>query len=123
MTMCWVYVGDLEDPGFKWEGGDWNGNVPRPISPDFPAEKEHYHRIYREWVAKSGVECRATDWGTKVAKVKKQHILDYLAFCYGTDPTYTDNGLPHLVGQLRLIERLVGELDGERVYGLVASEF
>ena len=29
MTYCSTYIGDLAAPSFKWNGGDWNGNIPR----------------------------------------------------------------------------------------------
>jgi hypothetical protein len=31
MTYCSTYIGDLSDPSFHWDGGDWNGNIPRGI--------------------------------------------------------------------------------------------
>jgi len=30
-----MYIGDLEDPSFEWEDGDWNGNILGRISPAF----------------------------------------------------------------------------------------
>jgi hypothetical protein len=43
MTFCSTYIGDLEDPAFKWDGGDWNGNIPSGIGPIFPPEPEPYN--------------------------------------------------------------------------------
>jgi hypothetical protein len=34
--MCDVFVGELDDPTFNWEGGDWDNNAPRRLSPTFP---------------------------------------------------------------------------------------
>jgi hypothetical protein len=28
MTYSSTYIGDLADPSFSWDGGDWNGNIP-----------------------------------------------------------------------------------------------
>jgi len=33
MTTIDHWIGSLEDPSFKWEGGDWSGNTPKSISP------------------------------------------------------------------------------------------
>jgi len=33
MTYCSTYIGDLDDPSFNWNGGDWNGNIPRNKGP------------------------------------------------------------------------------------------
>ena len=43
MTACDVYIGDLDDPEFHWDGGDWNGNVPRAIASVFPPVGGHYN--------------------------------------------------------------------------------
>ena len=36
MTYCSTYIGDLDHPEFKWEGGDWSGNIPPRLGPLFP---------------------------------------------------------------------------------------
>jgi len=56
MTICTVYIGDLDDPTFNWEGGDWSGNIPKSISDEFPSMRGHYNETYHAWVKKSGVE-------------------------------------------------------------------
>ncbi|MFM5229850.1 hypothetical protein ACET9H_11370 [Aeromonas media] len=118
MTDCSVYVGLLTDRRFKWVGGDWNGNVPRSISPDFPPAREHYNRVFHAWVKRSGVECKQTDFGGWVAKVTKAQIDDYVRFSYEgqEDLSWVAHGLPKLQAWL-------SELDAKTVYALVATEF
>jgi hypothetical protein len=42
MTYCSTYIGDLSNPAFHWDGGDWNGNIPSGIGPVFPKTAGHY---------------------------------------------------------------------------------
>jgi hypothetical protein len=46
MTMCAVYIGDLTASPFEWEGGDWNDNCPKRLSPEFPPIWGNYNRKY-----------------------------------------------------------------------------
>jgi hypothetical protein len=118
MTDCSVYVGRLSDRSFKWDGGDWNGNVPRSISPEFPPAREHYNGVFHAWVKHSGVECKQTDFGGWVAKVTKAQIEDYLRYCYQgqEDLPWVAHGLPEL-------QSCVSNLNAKTVYALVATEF
>ena len=111
MTFCSTYIGDLEDPSFKWEGGDWSGNIPRNISPKFPHASEHYNGRFHSWVSKSDVICKQTDFDGWVARVNKKQILDYLHYCYDDDESADLEGL---------IE-FVNTLDDSKQYGLVAE--
>ena len=113
MTYCSTYIGDLDCPGFEWEGGDWNGNIPGRVGPLFPPAVGHYHQKFHAWVNESGVVCKQTDFGGWVARVTRQQLLDFISYCYG--PSKTD-----------AIERLIdfiGSLDDSKEYGLVAEEF
>lgn len=130
MTMCSVYVGNLDDEKFCWDGGDWNGNVPSPITSQFPCAQQHYNGLYHDWLKVVGVEFKKTDFGGWVAKVTKSQILDYIDFCYGTDSTYVDpqrhftwEGRPYLVEALEKVRQQVMALPDELRLGLVASEF
>jgi hypothetical protein len=130
MTMCSVYVGNLDDEKFCWEGGDWNGNVPTSITSHFPPAREHYNGLYHDWLKTSEIEWKQTDFGGWVAKVSKSQILEYIEFCYGTDPSYTDpekamtwEGRLYQVEALQEIREQVMALpDGLRL-ALVATEF
>ena len=86
-----VYIGLSNDPSFKWEGGDWNGNIPKRITPTFPcavhrsSEDLHpgsplsYENTY--WVPACkdfGLELVQLDWGAFGAKINKSQILDLI---------------------------------------------
>ena len=118
MTVCSVYVGSLEDPKFKWDGGDWSGNAPRSISPSFPPMSQHYNGNFHDWVGITGVECRQTDYGAWVARVTKPQISEFITKCYKGD-----EDLPWVKDDLKEIREFVATLDDVRVYGLVATEW
>lgn len=118
MTICDVYIGNLEDPKFKWDGGDWNGNTPRSLSPDFPPMSQHYNRDFKDWVAVTGVECRQTDYGAWVARVTKTQIIEFITKCYKGQ-----EDLPWVKDDLKVLKQFVTTLDENLVYGLVATEW
>jgi hypothetical protein len=123
VTIHNIYVGDLADPNFHWEGGDWNGNVPRPLGPSFPgAGFGMYCRVMD--AARSGrYDGKQTDFGGWVLKVRRQQILDLIEEWYGHDPWYTDPAkMPHLFQQLQDLRAFVLSLDPEATYALVAWE-
>jgi len=118
MTVCVVYVGDLDNPRFKWEGGDWNGNVPPRLSPEFPPRPQHYNGDFHAWVQKTRVECKQTDFGGWTARVTKSQIAEFIAEVYRGDEE-----LPWVKDGLIELNAFVDTLDGRRVYALVATEW
>jgi len=112
MTICAVYIGDLQDPSFKWEGGDWNDNVPRALSDMFPPTDGHYNACYHEWSEESGFEPKQTDFGGWVVRVSKAQLLSYVEYCYKSEPS-TMNSL----------RTFIDSLDEAKQYALVATEF
>ena len=130
MTACDVYIGDLDDSEFSWDGGDWNGNIPKSLAATFPSVGGHYNECFHRWVDKSGVECRKTDFGGWVAKVTQTQLLDYIDYCYGSDPGYNEpdrmlmwEGRPYLVDRLDALRKFVAGLEDDKEYALVATEF
>ena len=111
MTYCSTYIGDLEDASFKWDGGDWSGNIPGNIGPPFPPAPKHYNAIFHEWVDISGVTCKQTDFDGWVARVDRQQILDYIKYCYGDDDS----------AEVQKLIEFVSGLDDSKIYGLVAE--
>src|SRR5437870_3932645 len=77
MSFLDVYIGDLEDPLFHWDGGNWNGNVPTRLSPFFP-HGDRIRRVMLERIDSKAYEGKQTDWGGYVAKVTKQQINDLI---------------------------------------------
>ena len=118
MTICSVYVGDLGNPNFKWDGGDWNGNVPSAISPEFPPPPRHYNGDYHAWVKRSGVECKQTDFDGYVARVKKAQILDFVSSTYARS-----KDLPWVKPYLPELLEFIDALDDDAIYALVATSF
>ncbi len=118
MTVCVVYVGDLDDPSFKWEGGDWNGNVPARLSPAFPPMTQHYNADFHAWVKAVGVKCEQTDFGAWVACVTKSQIMDFITQVYRGK-----EDLPWVLDRIKDLNDFVAELKCTKVYGLVATEW
>lgn len=84
MTDVDVYIGYLDSPengDFKWEGGDWSGNIPRRISPQyFPHAHDTFQKILdlthsTEW------EGKQLDWGAWGVKMHKQELLAFIDDC------------------------------------------
>ena len=130
MTICTVYIGDLDDETFSLDGGDWSGNTPSPLSADFPPATGSYNSCFHEWVKNTGVECKQTDFGGWVARVTQSQLLGYIDHCYGSDPFYNDpdrmvmwEGRPYLVDRLDAIKNFVSGSDSSKIYALVATEF
>jgi len=85
-----VYIGLADDPTFKWEGGDWNGNVPKRITPPFPcvhrSVEDLKHRNPLSYDSKSwamacsdfGLNLIQLDWGAFGTKISKTQILSLL---------------------------------------------
>lgn len=124
-----MYIGDLDDPSFSWDGGNWNGNVPRGISPEFPPTVGHYNQLFHDWVRSTNVESKQTDFGGWVAIVSKHQIRAFIDFCYQKDPSNTDpermldgEGRGYLVDRLNDLRDFVESLDDDRQYALVAAE-
>ena len=127
MTICTVYIGDLDDPKFCWVGGDWNGNIPQPLASDFPTVGGHYNECFHRWVDKSGVVCRKTDFGGWVSKVTPRQLAGYIEYCYGGDSKYSDPDKAlvwkDLKDRLDDLREFVAGLEDDKEYALVATEF
>lgn len=118
MTDCSVYIGSLEDPNFKWDGGDWNGNCPKSLSPSFPPMSQAYNGDFHDWVAKARVECKQTDFAGWVAKVTKSQIREFVKETY-----QGKEDLPWVKGELIELDEFISSLDENRTYALVANEW
>jgi len=86
MTCYDAYIGDLGDPTFRWEDGNWNGNMPRRLGPLFPSiDHASLNRFY-EWAESEDCTFRQTDWGCHIAKVDRQQLLRFMDYYYGPVP-------------------------------------
>jgi hypothetical protein len=118
MTVCVVYVGDLDDPTFKWGGGDWSGNVPARLSPEFPPMTQHYNADFHSWVKAVGVKCEQTDFGAWVACVTKVQIMEFITKVY-----MGKESLPWVGERLKDLDTFITTLKANETYGLVATEW
>lgn len=114
MTMMSVYVGDLDDPKFKWEGGDWNGNVPRPLIPHLSLS----HRVVLAKIDSGELEGKQVDWGASVARVTPEQLEALVRAYHAETPPY---GPPHEAARASELERL-GTLTAGKQYALVVRE-
>lgn len=133
MSIIELYVGDLCDPGFSWDRYEHlDTNQPAALCPVFPPVSGGSFgalNMFDDWVKRNGCEVKATDWGTRVAKVTKVQVRDFIAFCYDNDPSYNDpeqmltsKGRPYLVDKLTRLRKCVETLLDDDIYGLVAAE-
>jgi hypothetical protein len=124
VPICVVYVGDLEDPNFSWDGGDWNGNAPRHLSPDFPPT---FGPTYGPWsiiyrrIRDGQLPGRQTDWGAWVAPVTGREVVAVVEELYGDGYPMGDT-FPHLQAALDRLLRWLESIDPARLYALVAME-
>ena len=127
MTFSSIYVGTLDN--FDWSG-NWNGNIPVPISKPFPSWRGTDVMPFHYWVKKTAVFCKQTDFDGHVARVSKSQIFDFIEFCYGTDERYiipkdnvTSKHDANLIASLEEIKTFVASLDEDVSYGLVGECF
>jgi hypothetical protein len=121
-----VYVGRLDDPDFRWEGGDWNGNVPKRVSPFFPPirgpETFAFIEVHRRLRDRRFVG-KQTDWGGWVVPASKATIGRFVADLYDDNPHYgADSAVPHLVQRLADLRRYVSTIEDDGRFAIVATE-
>ena len=122
MSFLDVYIGDLSDPSFHWDGGNWNGNVPTRLSPFFP-DGHRVRRAMLDRIDSGSYEGKQTDWGGYVAKVTKKQIKDLIKEQYGDDDCHKDpTPMPHMVQALQELRDFVDSLDEQKLHALVATE-
>lgn len=120
MTFFDVYVGELEDPGFKWVGGDWNGNSPRAVVGLLPSiSRDEPFRKVQHLIHTGDLVGKQTDWGCWVAIASRAKLLQLIDEWYGDKPVYlmyekdTESGPD--------IRELISQLQSKD-YALVAME-
>jgi hypothetical protein len=88
MTYRDVYIGDLDDPNFHWDGGNWRiGNIPRRKSPFFPSVMAVPFWSLLRKIKAGELDGKQTDWGGWVARATKKQIHEFIASVYV--PKYT----------------------------------
>ena len=118
MTTTDIWIGRLEDPPFSWQGGDWNGNTPKAISPHFPPISQSKAGRYADWLKAGSIDDMQTDWGAWVAKATGAQLVQLLELVYEGDEE-----LPWVVCDLPELKAFVKTLDPKKLYALVTAEW
>lgn len=79
-----VFLGDLTDPSFNYEGGDWSGNTPRRIGNYFPRPNDIFFQIL-DMVEKKIVDGRQTDWGSWTVRLYPHEMVGVVRNLYGEE--------------------------------------
>lgn len=77
-----VYIGKLNKAGqdFKWDGGNWNGNIPDILSPYFPNGRDISNKIYI-MIRDEKCEGKQLDWGSFGIKMRKEELSSFVNDC------------------------------------------
>lgn len=117
MAYCDVYIGELCDIKFSWDGGDWNHNIPRPISPFFPpieGQDDLPYRIIIDRIKSGALDGKQTDSASWVARISKKDLTTLVARLYSAAPESRLREVKHLYSHIE-------ELDDNKKYALVAT--
>ena len=127
MTYCSTYIGDLADPDFRIDEV-LTINLPRHLFKPFPSPREHYNRLFHDWVKLRALSCKQIDYNGYLTQVTKDELLDYIEFVYGPDPRFMEpeNLLASDVRgddmrRLGEIKAFIATLDPTQRYALVAE--
>jgi len=105
-----VYIGELDDPSWSWDGKDAvGGNCPRRVGPFFPSARRLFYQIIQE-IETGELAGKKVDWGGYVADVTGTDIALLVEEYYGDREDFINRSLPHL--QLRRPPRRCGDLTG-----------
>lgn len=121
MSFLNVYIGDLSDPKFSWENGNWDGNIPTRTSPFFPTRTAFSKLI--DMIEEGKLEGKQTDWGGWTAKATKEQIK---LFFEETSREYVKQQDPkffqHLIDNYNDLVKFIDNLEPDKEYALVACE-
>jgi len=93
-----VYIGLADDQTFSWGRGNYNGNIPKRISPPFPSVHRSANDLrpgspfsmgntcWQYACEDFGLALVQLDWGAYGAKISKTQILELLARFAPTAP-------------------------------------
>ena len=108
-----VFIGDLSDRTFHYEGGgDWNHNFPKRISTFFPKGYDLFFTILDRIYCKK-IEGKQTDWGSHTCPLYPHELLELLEEYYQKDMDSEP---------IQELFQFIKQLDPHKQYGLVACE-
>jgi hypothetical protein len=133
MSVLDVWIGRLDDPKFHWDGGDWNGNLPRRVSPFLPTHAPWYLLVRK--IRNGELDGKQVDYGGFVARVTKQQIRDFVRECYAdlfqrfenraqTGNPYSESEIMDAIqiGILRAFDEWLSCFSDDELHALVAAE-
>lgn len=103
-----VYIGDLDDETFDFQNGDYNGNIPKQISENFPNSHESFWFVIKQ-ITENHIYGKQTDWAGWVAIVYPCDVRDIFIKFYNES-------------DFNSLEKIIKGLDENKKYGLVARE-
>jgi len=124
MTDFAVYIGRMDDPEFKWDGGDWNNNVPKAITPRFPDSSLMFSKIIRS-IRNGEMPGKQTDFGGWVVPMSLGDVVQYVNSAYAPDAYDPESKSIYEQQNFAALKKLweaIEKLDSETDYALVAWE-
>ena len=107
MSFYDVYVGLLEDPEFKWDGGDYNGNTPKMLTSCFPKVRTGTYfdipvdQIFDMARDLPDSKAKQFDWGASGVKVQKEELIELCREWYQDHPDELEEALKLYQGLLQ----------------------
>ena len=109
-----VFIGDLNDPEFNMEKGDWNGNIPSRINDFFPYSNDAFSKIVDK-VINHELSGKQTDWSSWTAALYPHQTSEVISYIYGLEVCRKDREIKNILS-------FIQTLDSNQQYGLVACE-
>ncbi|WP_462411545.1 hypothetical protein [Neobacillus sp. Marseille-QA0830] len=109
-----VFIGDLNDPEFNYQNGNWTGNIPKRISDFFPEPHSIFFNIIKK-IDNKEITGWQTDWGSWTAILFPSEMTEFIIDLYGKKATEQNKKVQRLLTFVR-------QLDAEKQYGIVACE-
>ena len=109
-----AHIGLLDGPDFNFYDGDYEGNIPKRISPFLPNAREIMSQIWK-MIHNGDKNASQLDWGAVGVVYTKQQLTDFVDSFYEND--YND-----YKDRAREIRKYIKGLDSDKPYVLVAYE-
>jgi hypothetical protein len=103
-----AHIGLLHDLGFDFYGGDYNGNIPKRLSPYLPKAHE-IHKHMWDLIRGGDPSARQLDWSAVGIIYTQEQLAQFMSTFYKND-------------EATEIKQYVQELSPDKAYVLVAYE-
>lgn len=112
-----AHIGLLDDPSFNFFKGNYDGNIPKRISPYLPGAHDVMRRIFK-LMNIGNKNARQLDWGAAGVILTKQQLAEFLDSLYKSLATQVEA----VVSQEQEALRFIDSLEDGISYVLVAYE-